>query len=751
MCKKFYFFLIALFFFSSSFVFSEIVNDIEINGNNRLSNNTILVLGDITLNKDYDENELNTLVKKLYDTGFFKDVSISLDKKILKIKLIEYPIIEDIEIIGIKRTSIKDLLLDRMTLKSRKPFNELVLSEDLNLILNNLKLSGYYFAKISSSTEINKSLNTVRLKLIIEQGEQAKIKKINFIGDKKIKDKKLFEIIASEEHRFWKFISKNVYLDQSRINLDVRLIENYYKNLGYYNVKVLSSFAEFNKLGNFNLTYNIEAGNLYYFNNLRLNLPKEYNSNDFKSIQNQFDKLNGELYSVDSFNKILSDIEKIASLRLYDFIDAKVKEEFVENNKINFEFIVSDSTSYYVENINIFGNYNTIEEVIRNKLIVDEGDPLNKILYNRSIDNLRSSGFFKNVDAIIYDGTSDKLKKIDIIVEEKSTGEISLAAGVGTSGSTIGGGIKENNFLGKGISLNTYIELSEDTIKGQFVYSKPNFAYTDNTLNTSLTNTKTDNLSDFGYKISETSFKLGTEFEQFENLFYSPSINFSHENLETNSSASSKLKKQEGIYNDIYFNYGLNYDLRNSKFRATNGTRTFFYQELPILSDGNEILNSVNFDKYKTISNNLNMIGKGNFLFKAVNSFESDKDVRISKRLNIPYSRLRGFERGKIGPVENNDYIGGNYVSSLNLSTNLPFILSSFDTFDFSYFIDVANVWGVDYNNSLDDSGSIRSSTGLGIDLFTPVGPLSFSFTQPITKESSDKTETFRFNLGTNF
>jgi outer membrane protein insertion porin family len=461
MCKKFYFFLIALFFFSSSFVFSEIVNDIEINGNNRITNNTILVLGDITLNKDYDENELNTLVKKLYDTGFFKDVSISLDKKILKIKLIEYPIIEDIEIIGIKRTSIKDLLLDRMTLKSRKPFNELVLSEDLNLILNNLKLSGYYFAKISSSTEINKSLNTVRLKLIIEQGEQAKIKKINFIGDKKIKDKKLYEIIASEEHRFWKIISKNVYLDQSRINLDVRLIENYYKNLGYYNVKVLSSFAEFNKLGNFNLTYNIEAGNLYYFNNLRLNLPKEYNSNDFKLIQNQFDKLKGALYSVDSFNKILSDIEKIASLRLYDFIDAKVEEEFVENNKINFEFIVSDSTSYYVENINIFGNYNTIEEVIRNKLIVDEGDPLNKILYNRSIDNLRSSGFFKNVDAKIYDGTSDKLKKIDITVEEKPTGEISLAAGVGTSGSTIGGGIKENNFLGKGIKLNTTLELSE--------------------------------------------------------------------------------------------------------------------------------------------------------------------------------------------------------------------------------------------------------------------------------------------------
>ena len=743
--------IITLFFLNISIVFSETIKDVEINGNNRLTNNTIEVLGEINRQKNYDENELNNLVKKLYETKFFKEVSARVNQNILVITLIENPIIEDIQIEGIKQNSIRELLLDRMNLKSRKAFDELTLKEDLNLILNILKTSGYYFAKISSSTEINKNLNTVRLKLIIDQGKLAKIKKINCIGDKKIKDKKLFEIIASEEHKFWKFISKNVYVDQSRINLDIRLIENYYKNLGYYNVKVLSSFAEFNKLGNFNLTYNIEAGELYYFNNLKLNLPKDYNVNDFKSIQDQFDKLKGKKYSIDSFNDILSNIEKIASLRLYDFIDAKVKEEFVENNKINFEFNVSDSTNYYVENINIFGNYTTIEEVIRNKLIVNEGDPLNKILYNRSIDNLKSLGIFKNVDAKIYDGSSDKLKKIDITVEEKPTGEISLAAGVGTSGSTIGGGITENNFLGKGISLNTYLELSEETIKGQFVYSRPNFAYTDNTLITSLSNTKTDNLSDFGYKLSATSFKLGTEFEQFENLFYSPSISFSHENLETNSTASSKLKKQEGTYNDIYYNYGLNYDLRDSKFRPTSGNRTSFYQELPIISDGSEILNSINFDQYKTISKNLNLIGKGSFLFKAVNSFDSSRDVRISKRLNIPYNRLRGFERGKIGPVENNDYIGGNYVSALNLSTNLPFLLPSLDVFDFSYFIDAANVWGVDYNNSLDDSGSIRSSTGLGIDILTPIGPLSFSFTKPITKKSSDKTESFRFNLGTNF
>jgi outer membrane protein insertion porin family len=89
--------------------------------------------------------------------------------------------------------------------------------------------------------------------------------------------------------------------------------------------------------------------------------------------------------------------------------------------------------------------------------------------------------------------------------------------------------------------------------------------------------------------------------------------------------------------------------------------------------------------------------------------------------------------------------------TALNLSTNLPEILSTVDILDFYYFIDMANVWGVDYDSAIDESNAIRSATGLGIDLLTPVGPLNFSFSQPITKKSSDKTETFRFNLGTTF
>jgi len=191
--------------------------------------------------------------------------------------------------------------------------------------------------------------------------------------------------------------------------------------------------------------------------------------------------------------------------------------------------------------------------------------------------------------------------------------------------------------------------------------------------------------------------------------------------------------------------------LRNSKYKPTAGNNTRFVQELPISSDVQEITNTFIYDHYKKIFKTSEVVGKMSIYLKSVNSIQSNEDVRISKRTSVPYNRLRGFEKGKVGPIDNNDYIGGNYVSSLNLSSNLPFLLPSLETIDFSFFIDAANVWGVDYDSAIDDSNVIRTSTGLGMNILTPIGPLSFSLSEAITKKSTDKTESFRFNLGTTF
>ena len=744
----FKFLLISTLFISNSL--SEVITKIDISGNQRISNETISVIGKISKGKSFNDNDLNNVLKNLYESNFFRDIKISVDNGTLKITLIENPIIEDIQLTGIKNKTFLEEISTMIVLKNRMSFTENQLKKDINLIKNILKSSGFYFAKVDTSIITNDELNSVRLMINIDQGKKARIKEIVFIGDKKIKDKKLLEIIASEEHKFWKFISRKVYLNQSLIDMDKRLLENYYRNKGYYKVKVLNSFAELNNEDSFKLVFNIDAGDRYTFNNFTLSIPDDYNKKDFLKIDKIFSKLKDKMYSLENIELILREIDKIASMRLYDFITAEVTESIIDQNKIDFDFKIVDSQKFYVERINILGNFNTIEEVIRNRLIVDEGDPLNELLFTKSIDQVKALGIFKKVDTEIIDGSSPNLKEVNVTVEERPTGEISLAAGVGTSGSTIGGGVTEKNFLGRGINLATQLEISEESVKGKFVYSKPNFNYSDNTLFTSIRSITTDNLSDYGYKVSKAGFSLGTQFEQYENLFFSPEIDLSLEDLKTNSEASNNLKKQEGTYEDFYFKYGLDYDLRNSTFKPSSGNKSSIYQELPIISGNNEISNTFVFTQYSKLNKATDMVGKASLYLKAINSLDSS-DVRISKRAQMPYNRLRGFEKGKIGPQDNSDFIGGNYVTALNLSTNLPGLLGTIENVDISYFIDIGNVWGVDYDSAINDSNKIRSSTGLGLDWLTVVGPLSFSLTQPISKASTDVTETFRFNLGTTF
>ncbi len=741
---------LIIYFLLTNLLVSANIDKIDVIGNKRISNNSIIVFSKIDIGSQYSEDLINDSLKNLYETNFFENIQISFDQNTLLIDVIENPIIEELNINGVDKKNFLEFIKENIYLKERMSYSDFFLDKDINLIRNILKTNGYYFSSINTSYLKNDELNSIKLNIDIDLGEKAKIKKISFLGNKIFKDKRLLEIIASEEHKFWKFISNNVFLNQSLINLDKRLLANFYKNRGYYNINVLDSYAEIDKKdSSFDLKYNIEAGDKFEFKNFSLSLPADYTANDFNEIYKIFKKNTNKNYSLDVKNKILNEIEKIASSRLYDFIDVSVEEKVVDQNKLNLNFIVSDSKKFYVEKINIKGNYSTYEEAIRNVLTIDEGDPLNNILYEKSMNDIRSLRIFKKVEPVINKGSNENLKVIDITVEEQPTGELSVAAGYGTNGVTTGGSINERNFAGKAINLNSSFEISEESIKGEITYSKPNFAYTDNSLFTSIRSINRDFLSDYGYESKELGFSVGTEFEQYENLFFSPEIDFNIEELSTNATASNNLKKQEGDYTDMYLNYGLKYDLRDSSFNTKEGYVALYNQELPVISENNEIVNSFVLTNYKELNKSTEMVGRASLYLKAINTLDGS-DVRVSKRGNIPYSRLRGFERGKIGPVDGNDYIGGNYISALNLSTNIPGLLPTIEILDFNYFIDIANVWGVDYNDALDNS-KMRSSTGIGLNVISPIGPISFSLSQPITKASSDKTESFRFNIGTTF
>ena len=726
---------------------AEKIDKINIIGNERISKDTIIIFGEVDIEQDFDNQKINNVLKKLYNTNFFSDIKIDLKNNTLTIIVVENPIIQDVQILGIKANKLKQPLFEAIKLKKNNSFNDYLVKKDRDLILNILKTNGFYFADIKLE-KIENQNNTVSLIYNIELGKKAKIRKIKFIGDKKYKNRKLFRIIASEEDKFWKFISNNKLLDQRRIELDARLLENYYRNKGFYMVKIDSAFAEFLDDGMFDLTFNINAGEKFFFNKLKLDIPSDYDKNNFSRIESLFEKLKDKPYSYNAIEKILKEVEIIALQEEYDSINATVEENIVEKNKLDFTIFIDEMEKHFVQRINIIGNNITREDVIRNNLILDEGDTFNKILHNKSINNLKALGFFKSVSSEIIQGTDKKSKVVNIEVEEKPTGEISAGAGVGTSGTMIGFSVKENNFLGRGIKFASNLELTDETIRGKFSVANPNFRGSDQSVFANIESSETNRLTNFGYKTTKTGFSLGSRFEYYENVFLSPSVSTYYESLKTDSSASAIIEKQKGSYFDSDFDYLIDYDLRNQKFQTSDGFRSRFSQSIPVVSDSYGLINGYEFNFYEELMDE--MISSFTFYAKSVNSITGD-DVRISERLYMPSRKLRGFQRGKVGPVDSNDYVGGNYVSSLNFAATLPNVMPNWQTADFSIFFDAGNVWGVDYSSSVDDSNTIRSAAGISLDWHTIVGPLSFSFANALTKASTDKTESFRFNLGTTF
>ena len=747
MFKSVYKINLFLVFFFSLFIQTlraEIVKEINIEGNQRISTETIRMFADVSINEDLSENDLNEILKKLYQTNFFDLVSVKISNQILVIRVTENPIIQNINYEGIKSSQLLDELKKDIILKSRSSYNEVLLDKDKKQIKNFLKNKGYYFSKIEIQIEELQD-NKININYGISLGEKAKIKKISFIGEKIFKDKKLKGVILSEEYKPWKFLSGRKYLNEEVIIYDERLLKNFYLNKGYYNVEVNSSFAKITNDQSFELIFNIDANSKLFFGNLKLDLPADFSKSNYEKVEKFFKKLENEPYSINRIEDIVDKIETITINEQYESIQANVNEEIV-SNKININFKIEEMEKFYIERINIYGNNVTRESVIRNQIEIDEGDPFNQILYSKSLNNIKALNFFKDVNAEILDGNQFNTKIINIEISEKATGEIFAGVGTGTDGSNFSFGVKENNFLGRGVKVDSNLNVSEERIKGKFLVSNPNYKNSDKNLDLSIEATAIDRLGTSGYKSNVTAFGIGTNFEYLDDFRVGLATRNSIEKISVDSSASSRQKKQEGNYFDSFIGLDFLYDKRNQKYQTTSGFLSSYSVNVPIISDTNTLTNTYNYKIFKELYEN--NVSTFSLLFKGASSLTGD-DVKLSERLYIPGRKLRGFESGKIGPKDGSDYIGGNYVSAINATTTVP-ILENVQTVDIVMFADAANIWGVDYDSSLDKSG-IRSSVGVGLDWLTPVGPLTFSFAQPITKEPTDIEESFRFNIGTSF
>ena len=225
--------------------------------------------------------------------------------------------------------------------------------------------------------------------------------------------------------------------------------------------------------------------------------------------------------------------------------------------------------------------------------------------------------------------------------------------------------------------------INEESIKGTFSVYNPNFNNTDKYVFVNIDALETDRLENFGYKTNKTGFTLGTGFEIYDDTILNIGTSNYYEKISTNSNASVRQKKQEGNYWDTFLNFNLDYDKRNQKFQTTEGFRSRYFLDLPVLSDTNTLGNTYTYKYFTELyENNIS-----NFSIFEVCWFISGDDVKLSERVFLPSSRLRGFENGKVGPKDGDDFIGGNYATSFNFSSTLPQILENSQNIDFLFLL----------------------------------------------------------------
>ena len=725
--------------------YSEVVNKVEVKGNQRITLETIIIFGDIKTGENYDESDISLLIKKLYETNFFSNISAELINNQLIINVEENPIINSIVFKGEKADKYMEGINRIITLKEKTSFLRNIVKSDINKIREFYRYLGFYFVKIDLEIEkLNK--NRVNMIYSINKGERAKIAKIYFLGDKKMRNRKLRDIITSQENTFWKIFSKNVYLSKERVELDKRLLKRYYKNKGYYEVDISSSNVEYSKGEGFVLTFSVNAGKRYRFKKISVNVAKALDKSAFISLQTEFNKTIGKYYSEKRLTAILEKIDKLSQQKELQFINHRL-DETLEADGVAVIIDIFEGRKFTVERINIKGNNVTNDAVIRSEMLIDEGDPYSALLLNKSINNLKAKGIFGKVEKKILEGSSLDSKILEVKVEEKATGEIMAGAGVGTDGTSVMFAVKENNWLGKGINLKSSLSLNAQSISGSIAMRNPNYNYTGNAVFSSLDISSMDKTTNSGFESATTGFSFGTEFEQYEGVFLSPTISAKFEKIDVQSSASDKIKKMEGNYKNVDFNYSITLDKRDQRFETTSGHKISFVQSLPIVQDSSSILNGLTVSKYFEFSEDV--IGALKIYGRSLHGI--DDDVRLSERLFIPQRRLRGFDTSKVGPKDASDWIGGNFATAVGFEAKLPNLLPESLKTNVSAFIDTANLWGVDYSDSVNDSNKIRSSVGLAADVWTMVGPLSFTVAKAITTYDQDETETFNFRLGTSF
>ncbi|MEK9597786.1 MAG: outer membrane protein assembly factor BamA, partial [Alphaproteobacteria bacterium] len=429
--------------------FAQKITEISVSGNQRVSEGTIRSYLPVDIGDDISTSALDSALDRLFATSLFSDVDISNENGLIKIFVTENPIINRVTVEG-NDVLETDILIAQLGIQPRRVYTKKVAIDGMQKLLQIYELSGRYGASVEPVI-IKLDNNRVDLVFEVDEGPLIKISSIQFEGNVRFSDRKLKQVIASREKRWWAFLTASDKYDENRLNYDTRLLRQFYQARGYADINIKRARGGLlpDRSG-FAISFLLEEGAIYHFDKIDVLSKIEGVSGDV--LLSEITIENGERYDIRKLEESLLAITNKLGDLVYAFVN--VTPDVVtnsENATLDVRIIIDQARKNYVERIEIIDNSRTADFVVRREMQLVEGDAYNQVKLQNSIRNIQNLGFFRDVSVKSRPGTSSDQTIIEIDVEEQSTG--SLNFGVGYSSidkSSVSLGIDEKNFLGTG-------------------------------------------------------------------------------------------------------------------------------------------------------------------------------------------------------------------------------------------------------------------------------------------------------------
>lgn len=750
------------------------ISRILVRGNQRIDQTTVLSYLPIQPGDTVDAAVLDVAVRTLTRTQLFADVQLGVQPNgDLIVEIVENPIINQVVFEGNGAIS-ETKLREEVTLRPRGIYTRARIQEDVGKIVELYRLSGRISATVTPKI-VQLEQNRVDVVFEIDEGPETGVRAITFLGNSAFSDSDLREVMVTQQSAWWRLFTTNDNYDPNRLDYDREQLRKFYTNRGYYDFRVLSAISELSPDDRaFAITLTVDEGDRYNFGTVDVVTENDRLNPDFLKLLLPI--RTGDLYESDKIETAVDALTFAAGSAGYAFVE--IEPAFranPETDTVDITFNIKEGQRVYVDRINVIGNTRTLDNVVRREIVLTEGDAFNRTLLERSRNNLRALGFFKDVTVEEGRGSAPDRSVVNVTVTEQPTGELSLGAGFSSVDSfVVNVGITERNFRGRGQNVVARLEWGSLRQQIDFRFTEPKFLGRDLRAGFDAFHSRYDlsEFSSYDYRSTGGGVRLSYPLNGYTLLstryFLKSDEIIVPQGFCSGVSGSNALCDQVGSFLNSSAGYTLLVDRRNDPVRPTRGWTGSLRQDFAgIGGDVNYIKTEADVSAYWGITPAWVVTATASTGYI---SGWGGEPIRINDRFFKGGNSFRGFETAGIGPRNltpgtNNDALGGNFYAIGTLELTVPNFLPEQYGIRTSLFTDVGTLGMLDDRYSVIRSGpnaglpdpnivdelELRASAGVSIHWRSPMGPIRFDLSHILGQQEYDKTETFRFSTSTQF